>query len=38
MLLAVVIPVYNERALLPRLIERIDATDRPANPDPTGCR
>jgi glycosyltransferase involved in cell wall biosynthesis len=33
MLLAVVIPVYNERALLPRLIERIDATDRPAGPD-----
>jgi glycosyltransferase involved in cell wall biosynthesis len=33
MLLAVVIPVYNERALLPHLIERIDATDRPAGPD-----
>jgi len=31
-LLAVVIPVYNERALLPRLIERLDATPRPAGP------
>lgn len=29
MLFCVVIPVYNERTLLPRLIERIDRTPRP---------
>ncbi|MEM7621768.1 MAG: glycosyltransferase family 2 protein [Planctomycetota bacterium] len=29
MILAVVIPVFNERELLPRLIDRIDATPRP---------
>jgi glycosyltransferase involved in cell wall biosynthesis len=33
MLLAVVIPVYNERELLPKLIERLDATERPHGPD-----
>ncbi len=33
MLLAVVIPVYNERELLPRLLARLDATARPTGPD-----
>ena len=33
MLLAVVIPVYNECELLPRLLERLDATERPPGPD-----
>ena len=33
--LAVVIPVYNERELLPRLIARLDATERPRHPDGT---
>ena len=32
MLLAVVIPVYNERDHLPRLIERLDATPPPVSP------
>ncbi|MBX3364942.1 MAG: glycosyltransferase family 2 protein [Phycisphaeraceae bacterium] len=32
MLLAVVIPAYNERELLPRLIERLDATPPPMGP------
>ena len=29
MLLGVIIPIYNERELLPKLIERLDATPRP---------
>lgn len=33
MLLGVVIPVYNEHDLLPRLIARLDATPRPVGPD-----
>lgn len=33
MLLAVVIPVFNERELLPRLMERLDAVDRPVGAD-----
>ncbi len=33
MLLGVVIPVYNERALLPRLLARLDATERPRGAD-----
>lgn len=33
MLVAVVIPVYNEREFLPRLIERLDRTQRPMLPD-----
>ncbi|USN98261.1 MAG: glycosyltransferase family 2 protein [Phycisphaeraceae bacterium] len=33
MLVGVVIPVYNERVLLPRLLERLDATPRPLMPD-----
>lgn len=33
MLVGVVIPVYNERELLPRLIARLDATPRPRGPD-----
>ncbi|MAY75435.1 MAG: glycosyl transferase [Phycisphaerae bacterium] len=32
MIVAVVIPVYNEIELLPRLIERLDATPRPVTP------
>ena len=33
MLLAVVIPVFNERELLPRLMERLDAVDLPVGAD-----
>ena len=33
--MAVVIPVFNERALLPRLIARLDATSPPRMPDGT---
>jgi glycosyltransferase involved in cell wall biosynthesis len=33
MLLGVVMPVYNERELLPRIIARLDATPRPQGPD-----
>jgi glycosyltransferase involved in cell wall biosynthesis len=33
MLLAVVIPVFNEREFLPKLIARLDATPRPTLPD-----
>ncbi|MEM1185993.1 MAG: glycosyltransferase family 2 protein [Planctomycetota bacterium] len=32
MIVAVVIPVFNERDHLPRLIERLDATPRPVDP------
>ena len=33
MKLAVIIPVYNERELLPRLLARLDATPPPSDPD-----
>lgn len=33
MIVAVVIPVYNERALLPLLMERLDGTERPRLPN-----
>ncbi|MBL8764751.1 MAG: glycosyltransferase family 2 protein [Phycisphaerae bacterium] len=33
MLLAVIIPVYNERACFPRLLERLEGTPPPALPD-----
>ncbi len=35
MLIGVIIPVYNERVLLPKLLERLDATPRPTTPDGT---
>lgn len=37
MRIGVVIPVYNERELLPRLIERLDATEPPAKPGGGVC-
>ena len=33
MLLAVIIPVFNERELLPKLMARLDEVERPAGPD-----
>ena len=38
MRIGVVIPVYNERELLPRLLERLDATPAPSLPDGTACQ
>ena len=35
MLIGVVIPVYNERDLLPKLLARLDDTPRPTTPDGT---
>ncbi len=37
MRIGVVIPVFNERELLPRLIERLDATPTPRLPDGGAC-
>ncbi|MEZ6234913.1 MAG: glycosyltransferase family 2 protein [Phycisphaerales bacterium] len=38
MLLAILIPAYNERDLLPRLVARVRATPAPTLPDGTPCR
>lgn len=37
MQVGVVIPVFNEAELLPRLIERLDATEPPTGPDGAAC-